>query len=271
MNCGEFNVYYLEPLDDCQAAYCKDLEPCPPGHVSTNGVQPGCSDNYPKIESDPTIKAFYNETSGYAYLLCSIHGESNASIIHTTHWIVNNEVVKETTLTDGDTDDTLDEDIYTLGSKVKCLVSSKYYGSDIASPPRESQEQGIEIIIDPPYVTVSEDQQLPSHVYVRASVPMSCTIRVKTQKVFQGRSEVVFSSCLLNIEYDTFDRFLNVEIDAVRDFQQDGDHILTVYFEPIGNCSVNVEPGYNETVPVIIALLFYIHTSLYLESDESVD
>nr|XP_006812409.1 PREDICTED: uncharacterized protein LOC102807374 [Saccoglossus kowalevskii] len=251
MNCGDFNVYYLEPLDGCPAAYCAgDLEPCPPGQRSSNGLQPGCSNNYPRMEGDPTIEAFYDEINNYAYLVCSINYERDSSILYTVQWLVNNEVVKETILSDGHTDDILDENSYTLGSHVKCRVSCKYRGSDIDSPTKESHEQTIDIAVVPRSITVSESQQLPSHVFVRASVPMSCTIRVKAQRVIQGRSEVVFSSCLLHIEYDTFDRLLNVKIDAVRDFQQDGDQYLTVYFEPTGDCSVNVEPGYRETTSV---------------------
>ncbi|XP_070541660.1 oncoprotein-induced transcript 3 protein-like [Ptychodera flava] len=44
-NCGRFNVYRLNPLPMCPAAYCAgDIEPCPPGFVSPNGgFQPGCT------------------------------------------------------------------------------------------------------------------------------------------------------------------------------------------------------------------------------------
>ncbi|XP_070541659.1 von Willebrand factor D and EGF domain-containing protein-like [Ptychodera flava] len=251
-DCGDFYVYKLEPLPMCPSAYCAgDREPCPPGFGSSDGFQPGCSENYPRLEENPIVMPKYNGDAMYGYLECLFAGPITQNVRYTVEWLMDDNAVKTTDVTADSQQDILREDEYVMGCTIKCQVVTHFHDSNILSPAYISNDIFIGIIASPNFITTREDMTGPGHdVSIWATVPMSCKIELQAERFFLDRPEIVFSTCTVDIRHDSYNTLQKVKVDAVRDFQIDGDQLLTVYVKPSDICSVNVKEGYRESITV---------------------
>ncbi|XP_013390349.1 uncharacterized protein LOC106158796 [Lingula anatina] len=201
-NCSTYNVYHLPPVTQCPERYCiGDKALCPPGTVSENGFEPGCSDNFPNITQQPDIQVdervvrytFGNIPKKELMFTClpyydEVPPERLSQLVFDVEWYIDSQLVhEEDSVNVTDLPAQLRESVWlsksiTLGFQVKCRVKGKYVqdGQQVGarSLAVESPEffAGIKVLNSSDFpIRMKENDPNPAIIAFQPTVPILCT------------------------------------------------------------------------------------------------
>ncbi|XP_023930523.1 von Willebrand factor D and EGF domain-containing protein isoform X3 [Lingula anatina] len=201
-NCSTYNVYHLPPVSQCSERYCiGDKALCPPGTLSEDGFEPGCSDNFPNITLQPDIQVderveryiFGNKPKKELMFTClpfydQVPADKLSLLFFDVKWYIDSQLVHEEDNVDvADLPAQLRESVWlgksiTLGFQVKCSVKGKYVQNGELIGARslavESPEffAGIKVLNSSDFpIRMKENDPNPAIIAFQPTVPVLCT------------------------------------------------------------------------------------------------
>eukprot|EP00795_Rhopilema_esculentum_P008757 gene8757-14783_t len=271
-----FNVYRLTKPPACPMVYCAGTEvPCPAGWNSPTGFTPGCTNNFPKIISNPEISpGIFNKQLQFTCKFGSDVKDPTAKFEVTWYEGSPAKRINHTVFLKGSEraatlqikSEYSKRPFFALGTTVFCRVRSWYEGNTMTmskSPFYESSHyfSGMKIIPQKHHYTVSEAGK-SLKLTALATVPIlpetgkTCSVTVQ---LYQDNKQGFLSTCKIEFKPGPANQTQVIEVMAKRDFIIDGNQEMKIKVRVIGHIHC---PDWNShhKVPDIVIIIVDINT-----------